>query len=269
MTEKNHEKQSKMNAVRAAVAEIPTDKIREPNIPADVYLGEVQATISAAREHWHRFEAIGFPEKWLCQAEDGALAFGEVQAAWLTAKNAGRPMAESALVEKAYHERDEGAVTAGYVLRDDEAGRRTLSAIREGEGVIDCAQDLKDIAALIEANRAKFEAIRFDFGWCERACATSDELLKVRAANTTESVLTEAKALRDRIFTWTDTAVDEIRAAGLYVLRNEGRADWLAKFRSRYAISKARRNRAGRTTSAVAAANATTPTATTNPPVVR
>jgi hypothetical protein len=86
-----YEKASKLNAVRAAVSEIPADKVREPNIPVDVYLGEVQATISAAHEHWNRFLAIDFAKKWLCQAEDGALAFGEAQAAGLNVpRNEGR-----------------------------------------------------------------------------------------------------------------------------------------------------------------------------------
>ena len=93
----------------------------------------------------------------------------------------------------------------------------------------------------------------------------SDEVLKVHATESVAKTLDEAKALRDRVYTWTDFAVDEIRAAGLYVLRNENRPDWLAQFRSRYAIAKVRRSREKRTTAATNAANPTPTTGTPTP----
>ena len=84
----------------------------------------------------------------------------------------------------------------------------------------------------------------------------SDELLNMHSTNAVQKTLKEAKELRDRIFTWTDEAVDEIRAAGLFVIRNENRPDWLAIFRSTYALAKGWRSKLKRVTPA---AEATTP----------
>lgn len=260
MTKTLQKKTETFEAVRSHAMELPADKVREPNMPVDTYVGEVQNTLSAARTHWHRFEAMNFPERWLRQAEDGAASLAEAQARWIATRDRGRSQAEKALLDVCYTHRDDLLATAAYVFRDNDTARAKIAAIREGEGIYDCAQDLKDIAALCETDRAAFDAIDFSWDAVLRARALSDEVLKVHATESVAKTLDDAKALRDRIYTWTNIAVDEIRAAGLYVLRNENRSDWLAQFRSRYAIARVRRSREKRTTTP--ATNAANPTAT-------
>ena len=60
MTQEKQNKKSKSDEVRSYLNDIPADKVREPNMPVDAYVGEVQSTLSAARIHWARFVAIGF-----------------------------------------------------------------------------------------------------------------------------------------------------------------------------------------------------------------
>ncbi|MBI3074529.1 MAG: hypothetical protein HYY84_20645 [Deltaproteobacteria bacterium] len=266
MTKTNQKNASKLEAVRNHAMEIPADNVREPNMPVDAYVGEVQGTLSAARIHWARFVAIGFAERWLRQAEDGAAALSEAQAGWLATRDRGRSHAEKALIETCFSTRDDLLATCGYVFRNNESARTKIAAIREGEGIYDCAQDLKDVSALIETDRAAFDAIGFDWDKVASARAMSDEVLKVHATESVAKTLDEAKALRDRVYTWTNLAVDEIRAAGLYVLRNENRPDWLAQFRSRYALANKRRNRLKKAVAPGATTAATTAPVTASTP---
>jgi hypothetical protein len=187
---------------------------------------------------------------------DGTL--GEAQAAWLALREAGRPMAERSLIEEAHRLRQELLATSDYVFRNDVGLQQKVSAIREGEGIADLVQDLKDLTALMDSQRAAFTAIDFDLALVERARTTSEELGRVRSSNTAQKTLNESKELRDQVFTWTNQAIDELRAAGLYLFRND-KASLLALFRSRHAIARGRRHRSNR--SAVRGSAIANPTA--------
>ncbi|MBI3070757.1 MAG: hypothetical protein HYY84_01390 [Deltaproteobacteria bacterium] len=250
--EKPKDNKSMLDKIRRTLLAIPADKVRAPTMPIDVYVGEVLSTLAAARTHRPRFEAINFPEKWFAQAEDGAQALIEAQAHWRASREAGRSPAFRDLVARARALRAELLATAGYAFRNDQAMQKRLSAIREGRTTADLAQDLSDLAALYDDNRPAFEAVGYDLAICDQVLAMREELLKAHAVAAADNAaaqtsMSDAKRVRNRAFTWVDEALAEIRGAGLYVLRNENRPDWLAAFRSRYVVERKRRSRANKT----------------------
>ncbi|WP_437909172.1 hypothetical protein WME95_15690 [Sorangium sp. So ce327] len=126
-----------------------------------------------------------------------------------------------------------------YFLAADEEVERRVDGILLGTGVADLVSDLSQLAELLEQHRDALA--RADLP--KRAPERARELAAALGSGTAERAVDPggdaAMALRNRAFWWLREAMDEIRAAGRYVYRDERKL--LALFRTSSARARARR----------------------------
>jgi len=97
---------------------------------------------------------------------------------------------------------------------------KKLRHIAKGQGHPNMIQALNDLCALGEANTLLLEAINFDLSLLDRADREAAEMAELLARATSDRRKdNEAKKIRDRAYTHLKEAVDDIRAYGQFVFR--------------------------------------------------
>ena len=204
---------------------VPSDEIRIPDLPVDVYLKEAENLGVIAEEDKKALVASGLD--WKVYGEDlpvRAGALRHAQSLWI--KN--RYTQEEAQKEwnerspGAYEERDDLMATFRFAFRNrpDLLGR--VREVADGSGHHDMIQDLSDLAALGTAGAAELNAIHFDMGRLTQAAELANEMATLLArANGERADDSEAKLIRDRAYTHLKAAVDEVRVTGRYVFRKD------------------------------------------------
>lgn len=125
-----------------------------------------------------------------------------------------------------------------YFLAADEDVERRVDGIVLGAGVADLVSDLNQLAELLEKHHAKLTRADLPKRAPERARELAEALGSGSAERTVDPEGNAAMALRNRAFWWLREAMDEIRAAGRYVYRDERKV--LALFRASGARARAR-----------------------------
>ena len=204
---------------------MPSNEIRTPDIPVDVYLQEAENLSVIATEDKKSLTASGLD--WKMYGEDLAVRAGALryaQSLWIkdryTQEEAQKEWKERS--PQAYEERNDllAAFRFAFRRRPDLLGR--VREVTDGTGHADMIQDLSDLATLGGAGTKELKAINFDMGRLTEAATSADELAVVLArANGEEADSSGSKLLRDRAFTHLKEAVDEVRVTGRYVFRKD------------------------------------------------
>ncbi|WP_438043500.1 hypothetical protein [Sorangium sp. So ce128] len=126
-----------------------------------------------------------------------------------------------------------------YFLAADEDVERRVDGIVLGAGVADLVSDLSQLAELLEQHRDALARADLPKRAPERARELAAALSSGAAERAVDPHGDAAMALRNRAFWWLREAMDEIRAAGRYVYRDERKV--LALFRTSSARARARR----------------------------
>ncbi|MBI3071381.1 MAG: hypothetical protein HYY84_04555 [Deltaproteobacteria bacterium] len=245
------------------LAAISATDVAEPDRPVATIVQEALDLADAAHRYRASLLAVGVDAAIIDGLAERAKALSAAQTEWTNTRETGLPATLHAAVDRATELRRDIVDSALYALRNDDAALDVIARIRDGEGVADLCQDLKDLGVLVERNRAAFDRVDFDFEDVTRARAIADEVQKGHAEATTKKALDDKKDLRNRAFTYLDEAVDEVRAAGLFAFRRDADATRTSLFRSAYALRRGRKSRAAAPASASASAPATAPASAT------
>ncbi|TRX56173.1 hypothetical protein FNH22_16155 [Fulvivirga sp. M361] len=207
---------------------LPSEEVRVPDLPVDVYLQEAENLSVIASEDKEALTAVGLD--WETYGEDlpvRAGALRHAQSQWVKTRYSQEEARKewNRLSPLAYEERNDLLATFRFAFRRraDLLGR--VSEITDGTGHHDMVQDLSDLAALGEAGTQELEAIHFDVTRLTQAAEQADQMAALLAqANGERFDDSAAKVLRDRAYTHLKAAVDEVRVTGRYIFRKDGRA---------------------------------------------
>ncbi|WP_437593044.1 hypothetical protein [Sorangium sp. So ce1000] len=125
-----------------------------------------------------------------------------------------------------------------YFLAGNEDVERRVDGIVLGTGISDLVSDLNQLAELLEQHGAELARADLPKNAPKRARELAEALGSGSAERAVDPEGNAVMALRNRAFWWLREAVDEIRAAGRYVYRDERKV--LAIFRASGARARAR-----------------------------
>lgn len=211
------------NAKLAEIQAIPTDEVKEPSIPIDVFLQEAENLYHWSKDDSEALKVVGITAAMIKELPVRAGACREAQSIWnkdfRSQQEAQIQWAEQSPL--AYDLRDDLLQTLRFAYRKDPALLGRVSAITDGSGHADMIQDLNDIAVLGSAYPDPLTAIAFDMAQLELAATRADEMADLLAeANGDKADQNESKVIRDKAYTHMKALVDEVREAGKYVFRN-------------------------------------------------
>jgi len=218
-----------------------------PDIPMPTVLQEAHdlATYVAQDDVRGRLLAVGAEAEDLDLFPTAVGAAREAQSRWAVVRDGAKPEAQQEREATGRETRSTLIASCRWNLRRSRPAQSALDAIAEGDGIEDLIQDLEDLAALIEGNRAGFEQDQtFDVSAQVEGARSlaSDIRTGLTALRTTEErprILDQ----RDRAFTFLDDLVSDIREAGRYAFRLE--PNRLRHFSSSY-LKRRRRRAANR-----------------------
>ena len=204
----------------AEIEAIPTDQIKSPGMPVDVFLQEIENTCKWVEEDQAKLEASGLDWTLVTDLPIRAGALREAQSLWNTVRFS-QEAAQKAWAEQspaAYDLRDTLLHTFRFAFRNDASLMTQVNQIADGAGHADMIQDLNDLALLGNAHTDLLTAIGFDVTQLATAATASEEMASLlsqatvdRAAPSTERII------RDKAFAYAQQGLDEIRACGSYV----------------------------------------------------
>ncbi|QDG52930.1 hypothetical protein FIV42_19940 [Persicimonas caeni] len=194
-------------------------------MPIDVFLAEAEALVALATraEIAAKLTHVGVADARLARFEVALGAAREAQAAWTQVRSRRQTEEFEAAVADGESLRRDMLHACSWNLRRNRKVREALKFVREGDGHADLAQDLHDLASLIDNNRAAFDSDgSFDaVAVAERARGVAATLMGESASYRLRFTSAGAKEMRDRAFTFLDDLVQEVREAGRYVFRDD------------------------------------------------
>lgn len=230
-------------AARGLLNELPADEVRSPPMPVDRMIVEAVALGISAESTRDLLLAKGLSPQHLTNLPLFADALAEAQAELTPVRNVRRSEPELTIEAEAVELRAEMMAEARFVFRQDTKAQAALDHIQEGNGLADLVQDLRELAVMVEQNKAAFEKAGLDpDAKAARARAVSSQLtVYVATRRSADRANAGALETRDRAATLLADTMAEIRACAAFALRKQPRL--LAKFRHAY---KSRRKTGGR-----------------------
>jgi hypothetical protein len=145
---------------------------------------------------------------------------------WFTQRIALTPEEKRTLRQEAETLKRDAVASLRFFLRKNNDVQRKVSAIQEGTGLADLLDDLSKLADLLEEHQVALAKADLPGGATPADAALRareiEELLgETAATEKTSQESAEKHALRNRAFWFLREAMDEIRAAGRYVFRNQ------------------------------------------------
>jgi hypothetical protein len=192
--------------------------VREPDLPVEVSFQEAEALATLVEKPAIR-EAlleVGLEPDTLAGLRPAIAAARYAESAWKAVHSPRKPESQRDVEAQGRALRAKAMSACRFSLRHDRLAQGALDRIDEGEGVADLAQDLLDLAVVIERNLGGFAANR-RFGAADRIPelrALSASISAGQADFRTDKAQREAVDVRNRAWTWLDHLVDEIRGAG-------------------------------------------------------
>ena len=231
-----------VDMVRDVAEGLTPDEVREPDMPVMVMLDELSNTVLAAKEHMAALAAVGVTEEMVARLERYTNGLRAAQAICVAERTRGRNDDNIAQVEDAETLREDLMAGATLALRNDTDGQRRVAEIREGEGLADLIDDLRNLSILITEKRSLFEAINMDVDtMATKASETSQGLQQMLSEEDVAKSLTNSKEMRDRVYTLAKDALKEIRLFAAYAFRKDKSNNRRLVFTSAYMRRKNRR----------------------------
>ncbi|MBN2525544.1 MAG: hypothetical protein JXR76_04060 [Deltaproteobacteria bacterium] len=241
-----------VDKVRDVAEGLTPDAIARPHMPVMVMIDELSNTVLAAKEHRDALFAVGVTDEMVARLKMVADALRAAQAIFIAEKARGRSDENLAQIAAAEAFREDVLAGAALALRNDTDGQRRVAEIKEGEGLADLMDDLRNLAVLVTDKRSFFEAIRVDVDAVSaEALAKSEGLQTMLSEEDVARSMTNSKEMRDRVFTLAKDALREIRLFAAYAFRKDKSNNRRLIFTSAYMRRRNRKYRGGTDTAAV------------------
>ena len=224
---------------------LPTDAVKEPDIPVDVFLREAKTANMGCVEHKDALTAVGATQEMFDTAVVYVDALDSSETIWQAErKGAARREKFTSIIEEAEGVRTDALNAGELALRKSQEGQERMSRIREDDGLEDLASDMGDVAALLVDARHLFEAINYPVDETStRAAELRDLIRKNLSTEDVGKTLSAAKDTRDRVFTLADEAITEIRSFAKFAFRKDRSPSRKNLFVSGYSRRKNQRRR--------------------------
>jgi hypothetical protein len=221
---------------------IPQDKVQPPPIPADKLAAEGVAVALAAEQDRAGLLAAGLTAEMMDRLMPAAHALAEAEAVVRNQRRKERTSAELALEQEAHTLRADVLAECDHAVRKDPDGKAVLSRVREGDGLDDLVQDLRDLGVFLSSRASQVTAVGVDAG--ARAAQVKDMASRleetVAGRRTSASAERAAYDARDRAATYLWEALVETRETAAFVFRKD--PERAAQYRSAYLARKRRRS---------------------------
>lgn len=229
-------KRSKGPASEEALLAAPAAYAAPPDMPVDVAIREWRQLASVARKLQATLGKIGLEKSSAATLAALADALDTRERAWQKT----RP--STGKVKKLRSEAEtlkRSMLAAGeWALRDDNGALEELARIREGTGLVDTLNDLRELAAFWKTHASALSKTRLKSTDVVRAPALASELGTLADEEHANTDAAQALELRNRCFWTGDALAKEIRKAGRYAFHDQPKI--AARFSSRYQADKSR-----------------------------
>ncbi|GAA4274322.1 hypothetical protein U6A24_15200 [Aquimarina gracilis] len=205
---------------------IAPNEVKMPNMPIDAMLQEAENLfVWASEDKMTLTNNSGLD--WDTFGEDlptRAGALRHAQSVWISERYSQEEANKTWKLEspKAYQLRDDLLDDFRYAFRKRPDLLARVRQIANGRGDANMIQDLSDLSILGESNPEELTVSKFKMEKLDTAAQLSSDMAELLAkANGATQENSLAKLVRDRAFTHLKEALDEVRAAGKYVFKNE------------------------------------------------
>jgi len=226
-----------------AIHSVSKDSMKEPYIPMDNYLGEVETLCYTARKDIEQLTTLGFTEERITYVEELAEATRYAQAAWY------HQLKEQEEALKTWKLREAVAVdlraqilhTLRFKFRKNEEMLDKVRLIEEGDSGADLVQDFSDLSVLLRKYGEELADL-ISPELAEETDKLSAELADLlAAANGERHAPNEDKIVRNQAYTLLKEEVDELREFGKFLFWKDPKH--AEKYASAYLRKKNRRHR--------------------------
>lgn len=209
---------SVLDSIRLQLLAIPSEDIRAPDQPVDVYLQETADLLEHIAENKLATVLVdeGLEQETLDGIPPALAAAREAQTEWNLTNDRSKSQEQKDAEKRGYTLRTKVAKKARFALRRNGAALAVLAQILEGEGLADLVQDLDDLNMLL-THHAHLFARNKNFDAAKASAELTTTAVTIRAGlsgfrmNPEQS---KAVDLRNRAWTHLDELVDDIREAG-------------------------------------------------------
>ncbi len=209
----------------AVLNTIASNEVKLPNMPIDAMLQEAENLFIWASEDkmtltnnsgldWAQY-GVDLPIR--------AGALRHAQSIWISERYSQEEANKTWKLEspKAYQLRDDLLDDFRYAFRKRPDLISRVRQIANGRGDANMIQDLSDLSILGKSNPEELTASKFKIEKLDQAAKYSNDMAELLAkANGAIQENSAAKFIRDKAFTHLKEAIDEVRAAGKYVFKN-------------------------------------------------
>ncbi len=239
------EHQAVVEKVSHLAEAIPTDAIRELDIPISTSVDEGFAIVLAARENYDVLSKVGVTHEMIDHYEQLLFSMSSSQSIWQMERRGGRNEETAAVIDEAEKLRNFLTDASELALRNNLEGQRRLETIREGDGIPDLVSDLDLYTLLLTEARPLFKAICINSDeQANKAAGMRDALRKVLAVEDVAKALSGSKEMRDRIYTLVKEKQQELRMFASFAFRGDKTNKRRGLFASSYLRKRNRRARA-------------------------
>ncbi len=232
-----------MEQLSAEISELKAEEIMEPDMPVATAIAEAQASVDLVDEDAEVRERL-FKSRY--KAADHAklklILAGLIitQQRWNRVRVGRDDQAYIDEVVRAEATRSDLLKAADYNCGDDRVAAGRLSGIREGEGVADLLQDLRDLDLFLVDYEAMFaQDETFDVADARADLAERlDRLSPLVSVKLVDGDRPATKEERDRVYTLFTAKLRELRRAAAYIF--EQAPATRAQFQSAYTLRRSR-----------------------------
>ncbi len=213
-----------------------------PDMPVDTAIAATGGLARLCKSSAAQFAKVGIGAGRIDLLAKFGRRLSALQILWLAARGGVvLSAAERKLLAEA-EALDSKMVAGGrWACRDDEEAQKQLSAIADGQGLADTADDLGNLVAFWEPRAAERKHTDITDKDLRRATELAKQLAIVAQKESANVTAARAIELRNRCFWAADDLAKELREAGRYAFRLEPKL--AARFVSRHHVSSRRPSR--------------------------
>lgn len=218
---------------------LPDGAAGRPDVAVSQVLDEARALEVLIAKHGPDLErGAGLDRKAAAELGKRREALDTLESAWLTARVVATPRSVGSVRDAAERAKRDAFAAARWWLREDEGVQIVLDRIAEGSGDADLVDDLRRLADLVDAHRPRLKKADLPRKVGEAMRTLADTLAEATAERPIDAEVAAHENLRNRAYWHLRALMDEIRAAGRYVFRDQPRR--LATFGGAIGFDQAR-----------------------------
>jgi hypothetical protein len=200
------------------------EKVQKPHhVPVDVFIQEAKNLYRWAGEDQEELTAVGLAPDLIEDLPNRCEALSQAEAQWFVERNTRQEAVKTCadICIQAAELKNRILEEFAYGFRNYPELLKAAREIKKVKGKVALVQDLIRISVLGKRNPGILSTIGFNMALSEQAGQLASILRRaIAAAGDSERVYYNSKQNRDRAYTHLKRAVDEIRACGRFVFRD-------------------------------------------------